>query len=342
MLNITQGVIFKPQKVVIYGPAGIGKTTFASKFPDPLFIDTEGSTKQIDVKRLVPSSWSMLIGMIQEIKRTPNICKTLVVDTVDWAELMCINFICDTHKLKSIESPGYGKGYTYVKEEIGKFLNLLSDLTEVSGINVLLTAHSTIKKFELPDECGSYDRYELKLSSKAGSQTAALVKEWADMLLFINYKQIVVETDNKKKVQGGSRVMYTQFHPCWDAKNRHDLKAELPFEYDQISYCIPNHVDSTTKPIEPTASPEVPKVPEVEPTIEPNSDLAELPKSLKDLMSVNNVTIEEIQQAVSARGYYPKDTPITNYADDFINGVLVGAWDKVFEMIKSNRELPIN
>ena len=30
----------KAQKVVIYGPEGIGKSTFAAHFPNPLFIDT--------------------------------------------------------------------------------------------------------------------------------------------------------------------------------------------------------------------------------------------------------------------------------------------------------------
>ncbi|MEE1299148.1 MAG: AAA family ATPase, partial [Acutalibacteraceae bacterium] len=45
--NITRGVIPTAKKVVIYGPEGIGKSTFASRFPDPVFIDTEGSTKAL-------------------------------------------------------------------------------------------------------------------------------------------------------------------------------------------------------------------------------------------------------------------------------------------------------
>ena len=56
-MEITKGVIKKPWKVLIYGPEGIGKTTFASRFPDPLFIDTEGSTTRINVARLpVPTT----------------------------------------------------------------------------------------------------------------------------------------------------------------------------------------------------------------------------------------------------------------------------------------------
>ncbi|MEG2641978.1 MAG: AAA family ATPase, partial [Eubacterium sp.] len=50
-MNIITGKVKSAQKVVLYGPEGIGKTTFASHFPDPLFIDTEGGTKQLDVKR---------------------------------------------------------------------------------------------------------------------------------------------------------------------------------------------------------------------------------------------------------------------------------------------------
>lgn len=36
---ITDGVINGAKKVVFYGPEGIGKSTFASQFPDPLFIE---------------------------------------------------------------------------------------------------------------------------------------------------------------------------------------------------------------------------------------------------------------------------------------------------------------
>ena len=90
MLNISSGRIRKPQKVVIYGPEGIGKTTFAARFPDPVFIDTEGSTYHMDVKRTSkPQSWQELMDQVQQIARSPGVCKTLVLDTADWAEMIC-------------------------------------------------------------------------------------------------------------------------------------------------------------------------------------------------------------------------------------------------------------
>ncbi len=60
-MQIIRGKIDTAEKVVVYGPEGIGKTTFASKFPNPLFIGTEGSTKQLDVARMpTPQSWEEL------------------------------------------------------------------------------------------------------------------------------------------------------------------------------------------------------------------------------------------------------------------------------------------
>ena len=56
------------------------------------------------------------------------------------------------------------------------------------------------------------------------------------MLLFLNYKTVVVHTDaNTNKAQGGKRVMYTTHHPCWDAKNRCGLADELPLDFASIA-----------------------------------------------------------------------------------------------------------
>ena len=237
-MKITKGKRARAQKVVIYGTEGIGKSSLASQFPEPLFIDTEGSTDNMDVARLdKPTSWIMLNNQIAFIKANPTVCKTLVVDTIDWAESLCVDNLCAMHGKKGIEDFGYGNGYVYAKEEMGRFLNKLQDLIEI-GINVVLTAHAQIRKFELPDEMGSYDKYELKLGKKTSSQTAPLVKEWADLLLFCNYKTYLIsqEKSTKKKAQGNQRVMYTEHNPAWDAKNRHGLPSELPLDYASIAH----------------------------------------------------------------------------------------------------------
>lgn len=359
-MQITRGKIESAQKCVIYGPEGIGKSYFASRFPNPVFIDTEGSTKHMDVARLPnPSSWTMLLEEVKHVKQNPNICDTLIIDTADWAERLCIEHICSKNKKDGLESFGYGKGYVYLAEEFGRLLNSLSGLVDL-GINVMVVAHAQMRKFEQPDEMGAYDRWEMKLQKK----TAPMVKEWADMVLFANYKTYVVNVDGQgvdkgtNKARGGKRVMYTTHHPCWDAKNRHDLLPELELHYDEIAHCIPAR-QKAAQPAQPAQEQAAPVEALTKPDIEnieieiydstkenPPQDKTQtpeeynLPKPLLDLMQQNNVTIQEIQQAVASRGYYPADTPITNYDPDFVKGVLIGAWDQMLKVIEDNREIP--
>lgn len=371
-MEIIKGKIKRAKKVVVYGPEGIGKSTFASRFPDPVFIDTEGSTNDMDVARLPrPTSWTRLLEEIEYVEKNPGVCKTLVIDTIDWAEQLCVEHVCAKHNKSGIEDFGYGNGYVYTKEEFGRFLNRLTDVIE-AGIHVVLTAHAQLRKFEQPDEMGAYDRWELKLGKKTQSQTSPLVKEWADMLLFCNYKTYSIAVDDKgkkHKAQGGKRVMYTCHHPCWDAKNRYGLPDECEFDYGVIAGII-EQTASEVQQKPALETPPAPKAPEpVTPSAEgkqmdlndlktenqpkeevtPSQDAPvpkgsvfhvdeRLPKALRDLMEDKLVSEEEIQAVVAGKGYYPQTTPILNYDPDFISGVLVGAWPQVFAMIQQLRE----
>lgn len=239
-MEIRRGRIGGAIKAVLYGPEGIGKSTFASCFPEPVFIDTEGSTNHMDVAR-VPTvqSWKELLEDVTYFAEHPTELGTLVIDTGDWAEKMAAAQLCEKNKWDSIESPGYGKGYVYLKEEIQKLLNGC-DKVIAAGVNVVIVCHAQLRKFEQPDEMGSYDRWALKLNEK---NVSPLIKEWADMVLFANYKTNVVKEDKTKtnKATGGKRVMYTTHHPCWDAKNRFGLDEMLPFEFGSIAHLFGKH-----------------------------------------------------------------------------------------------------
>ncbi len=107
-LKIVSGKISRAVKTVIYGTEGVGKSTLASKFPDPLFLDVEGGTSQMDVRRVeVNSSWDELLSTVTEVFRDPSVCRTLVLDTADAAESLCIRHILQKYNQKSIESFGY-------------------------------------------------------------------------------------------------------------------------------------------------------------------------------------------------------------------------------------------
>ena len=375
-MEIIRGQQQSAKKVVIYGPEGIGKSTFAARFPSPIFIDVEGSTTFMDVDRTPkPSSFAMLLEQIKYFIANPQLLRTLVIDTADWAEKMCVEDMLLGSGKRSIEDFGYGKGYTMAYEQFGTMLNLCTTLVD-RGVNVVITAHAWMRKFEQPDELGSYDRWELKLGQKTGSRTAPVIKEWADILLFANYKTYVVNVDDqgaakgKNKVQGGKRVMFTAHHVCWDAKNRFGLAEELPFDYAQIAHLFDN-IPAPVKPVSaapapapapapttvpaaqpasapsPTSNDDTPILPAestartsqaVAPTPLSDNDEDGIPQALLDLMHANGVKAGEIQFAVHLKGYFPNDTPIRNYPADFINGVLIAAWTQVFDIVKQNRK----
>lgn len=376
-MKIIRGKQPGAKKVVVYGPEGIGKSTFASMFPDPVFIDTEGSTKDMDVARTeTPTSWTMLVQQIQYIKTYPDTCRTLVVDTLDWAEQMCVEHVCAQYGKKGIEDFGYGNGYTYTREEFGRFLNRLSEVID-AGVHVVLTAHAQIKRFDQPDEMGSYDRWELKLGKKTTSQTSPLVKEWTDMLLFANYKTHSVAVDDKgqkRKAQGGRRVMYTSHHPCWDAKNRYGLPEEMDFDYAGIAHIIEAGAEqkqaqterTSAKPEQSQPEPErkqpepeqkqtetEQKTPAEKQASEDNKNSAlyideRVPKKLRDLMIANTVFEEEIQAICESKGFVTTGSRIWEYDKQnpgIVDGLLVADWDNLYKRIKEMREkqeLPFN
>lgn len=351
-MNITKGKIAKAQKVVIYGVEGIGKSSLAAKFPEPLFIDTEGSTSNMDVARMdKPSSYTMLMNQIAFIKANPTVCKTLIIDTIDWAERLATEYVCAAGNKSDITKFGYGEGFIQLEQEMGRLLNALSDLIE-TGINVVLTAHAIIKKFEQPDEMGAYDRYELKLGNKTTNKTAALVKEWADMVLFCNYKTHVYATDDKgtkHKAQGGERVIYAEHHPAWDAKNRHGLPFEFPLDYSHISHIFVNQSLQPASSSVAEVKTEVPRVEQsavvTEKTQEKVSFIAEMdrigtlfsgfPQSLKDLMTVQGLGNEDIQRAMVAFGHFPANMPLENVPPEYWENI-VANWSAVLNVLGGN------
>lgn len=359
--DISQGPMLSATKLVIYAVEGIGKSTFASQFPNPLFIDTEGSTNTMNVRRLpAPNSWQMLLQEVQYVRDTSGLCATLVIDTIDWAERLCIDEVCKTHQKNGIEDFGYGAGYTYVYEAFGKLMNLLSDVVE-HQINVVLVAHSMIRKFEQPDEAAPYDRYQLKLIDTPKKSVANMVKEWADAVIFANYKTVVEKTDSgKAKARGNKRVMYTQHNACWDAKNRWGLAAELPFDYQQIASYITQatcansaHVDQVAQPeSSPQANQAHAPVPEqaqpqpvaqATPAAPSDSSLPDFWNPALQLMQADGVTIEEIRKVAADRGHFTIDTPPENFPPDYITGFIVPEWPNILEVVKANRiPVPFN
>lgn len=376
-INITRGSVPRPQKVCIYGPEGIGKTLLAAQFPDPLFIDTEGGTDRYDVARTqAPQSWTELKDLVRAVAEERP-CGTLVLDTADWAERLLCAELCAKNKWASMESLNYGKCWQYALEEFGRLLDLLTDVRD-AGVNVVVTAHAMVSKFDQPDEAASYDRWTMKMYKK----DAALLKEWADALLFVNYKTVVEMVGEgfnaKGKARGAKRTIFTTHHAAWDAKNRWGLPAEVPLGYEAIAPHVPSPMapaqpaaqqpqqapDPVPAPVmapapapvpQPAPAPATAQAPTPAPATAPAGDApASIPGTeglpafwapAVQLMERDGVTPDEVRGFAVLQGHFTPDTPLANYPADYVAGLIVPQWDAVKAKVAEYRaaeDVPFN
>jgi len=107
------------------------------------------------------------------------------------------------------------------------------------GMVVILIAHTQIKRFDSP-EVEPFDRYQPKLQERSN----AILREWADAVLFANYKTLIKKDDvgfNKTSNRGistGERLLYTSERPAYMAKNRYSLPDSIPMSWESFAQAI--------------------------------------------------------------------------------------------------------
>jgi hypothetical protein len=230
--HVTTGKIEKPWLILAWGIEGIGKSSFAADSPSPIFIAAESGTNNLDVARFdTPKRWADVMSCLEALAKEKHDFRTVVLDTLDWLEMILHSEICRQYKVRNIEhaAGGYGKGYGEAFTLWQEMKNSLDILRNDRGMNVILIAHSEIKDFFDPQLQVNYNRYQIKLHKKA----TALWKEYVDAILFATFKTYPKEESGKKtKVfSDGDRVMFTEGRPQFEAKNRFGLPFELPLSW---------------------------------------------------------------------------------------------------------------
>jgi hypothetical protein len=234
--SIVTGSTMSAPRVLLYGPAGVGKTTFGASAPAPIFIQTEDGADVVGADRFpVAESYQDVENAIGTLAKEAHDYATVVVDSLDWLETLIWQRVCQVHKLTSIQDLGYGKGYVHAVDIWRSFLDGLNHLRKNKGMAVIMLAHSHIKRFE--DPAGeAYDRYEIKLHRKASD----VCMESADLIGFATYRVSTKEVDGgfrRKKsvaVGTGERVLRTAERPAFVAKSRYTIPDELPLSWDAL------------------------------------------------------------------------------------------------------------
>lgn len=226
----------KPPRLVVYGSQGVGKSTFAAQAPGVIFMQIEDGLDGIDSYKQRVTTWGEVMQMMAALYEQPHNFTTLAIDSADWLEsLIHAQVVADWNKdagnkrIASIEEIGYGKGFGFALGYWEKFIEAMDALRSHKGMTIVLIAHEKIKRFDDPMGTG-YDRYMLKMHDKASH----LLQEWADGVLFLRRKSVVVKEDTgftkvAKAKDGGGVVMHTTESPAYQAKNRTMLS--LPAEF---------------------------------------------------------------------------------------------------------------
>ena len=224
----------RPVRVILYGADGVGKSTFASQAPNPIFLCAEDGTAQLDVARLPePGAWSDVLDSVKALTFEQHDFKTLVIDTLDWLEPLCWREVCRLGGKRNIEDFPYGKGFASAVDIWRDLILQIQAMSAKRGMHLIALAHSHVKKVDDPI-AGPYDRHALKLHERA----AALWRESVDAVLFARvqvFTKIVDKRTEKTRAFGdGSRVVMTSPTAGYDAKSRLPLEAEIPLDCNVI------------------------------------------------------------------------------------------------------------
>jgi len=246
----------QPPRLVVYGVDGIGKSTFATGAPSPVWVPTVDGIAPTGMPSFpIVSAYPQVLEALRALARGGHTYRTVVLDSLDWIERLIHDWVATERGKENIEDIGYGKGYTFAMEHWETVLKALDYLRD-KGMSVVCIAHAEIKRFDSP-ETEPYERYQMKLHKSA----SALIREWADIVGFANREVIVESTDvgyNKEARRGvstGRRVLYTDERPSHLAKNRYALPAKIDLTWVALREALaPSYAKQS--PTQPATSPE--------------------------------------------------------------------------------------
>ncbi len=223
------------QKFIIYGIQGLGKTTFGATFQNPILLRTEDGAKAINITTFpIAKTFDDVKQAITSLHQEKHDFKTLVVDSLDWLEPLVWDETCEENGFTNIESAGYGKGYVTADYYWRLLMKGFDSLAINKNMDIVLISHAEIKTFNSPIS-EPYDRYQLKLHKRA----AGFWQEWADMVLFCNYKTNIetkkagFDKEISRGTGSGERVVFTEERPAFHAKNRWSLPPEIYIGFDK-------------------------------------------------------------------------------------------------------------
>lgn len=238
--------------LLIYGTAGMGKTSLALEAPDPVYIQISPERPPVGVETVgfgELTSWEELLQALESLNSDENQFRTLIIDSLDALEPLIWRDVCVSNQWTSIETPGYGKGYIIADAHWQQLIEMCDYLRRTRGMTIIWLALATAKDHEEPGS-QPYKRYDLKLHKRA----EGLVTQAADGVFFVNTKVVIKEAEagfGKKAIHaegGGSRWLFSDGRPAFVAKNRFGMPDAIMLPKGKAWNEIAKYLPQTNTP----------------------------------------------------------------------------------------------
>jgi hypothetical protein len=232
LTKIKPAKVVRPPRIFIYGEPKVGKSTFCSQAPNPLFLDIEGGLDAIETNHVRINSLQEFDEALDAVLNQEHGFNTLVIDSVDWLEKLIHTDICEKAKASSItdkrnQTTAYGNGYIMAQNAMRAYLAKLDAIRDAKGMAILMIGHSMVRKMEQPDS-EAYDSFVVKMHDKA----TAAVQEWCDVMAFARLKTM---TNSDGKASAGKRVLVMADTKYAVVGNRYNLPKEISLDWDEFS-----------------------------------------------------------------------------------------------------------
>lgn len=246
-----------PRKTLIYGHGGIGKSTFASRFPRPVFWVTDPGLGTLRCNKLPKATTLEEFAKWQSVLESNlNDFDTLVLDSLGTLEQLIWNHVCKNYETKTgkietvkhIGDPAYGAGYQQALRYWNPIFNFLDKMNEKHKKEIILIAHARADTSVNTETMDS-----LKMMPAVHKYVQTRLDQWCDEIFYAYMTTFTrMETHGDKvKVKGtksdGERMMGCVGCGAWMAKNRFDLPLEIEFSYDVYNKYVNQFYESKGK-----------------------------------------------------------------------------------------------
>ena len=238
--KLTTGKTPSPPRILLYGDAGVGKSSFAATAPKPVILALEDGLDQVDCAKTPHiKDFGTFIGYLKEIRDEPHDFETLVIDSLSALQNIVADGVCAAAGAKFLTAAygGYNRGNDAALVQFRKDVySILDEIRRKRNMCVIQIAHSHDETVKYTD--GTTDR---RTAPRLIAAIRDWVVEWNDIVAYAKIRTMEDASGGKVVIgkNGGERELYCVGDTRLLAKNRYGIPAgPMPFTWDALITAI--------------------------------------------------------------------------------------------------------